>query len=998
MLSLVVIGIALVWLPRAFQAAPSAAEIPFKVHIAFGFHVNLYHSFRGDTNDENGFGQDIQVIRHTIRQLDRFNRQGVPVRAVWDFDNLFSLQETLPAYAPDIIRAVQRRVQENNDDVILMSYNNGLVSAMNHEEFMASMQWAISNDYGSGVQDLFGKFAPVVRPQEMMTTAGNFQRYQRLGIDYVSLYYSATPFDSFRLFSRELTPTESYNPITYINPKSDETMVIIPTYHAGDLVEHVSLRNWAEKLHRLQKEGEIDRDVLIFINFDADAEFWTGKALPWYLSWLPNTGGIGQLIASVADLDFVTFSNLTDYMEAHPPEGTVHFSQDTADGSFHGYNSWAEKSYASDYWTRILRNRRISQMARKMFAITHPDGMPEEIQALLQQSFETRLRAMSTTNFGLATPFLARQREAAMDALLARLDDYSRRIEASIDAAAEATIAAAPTPQPPMHQGQLADTFIHLNDDIPGRVSGDRLLTFALPAEAAGRHHYVIADTRGGMIPAAVVKRSTHPDHRHATITVRVSKHAEMVDGLYYLVRQDSDVQDSSRGSRTLFADTGMLNNQSIEVHFDRNGHPSRVTHNGVPQLEAGSLMPHIVYRGERLVPGPLSLTVEESGADDIAAVRIQGPWNGPPGNTRAPGWVDYRLRLNRGLPYLFVEGVVRYPDTYRRQLIQEQKPMLARKIDDGWESVAPLELRFYPRARMDHPFRIHKRNYLGAEDTYAVDYFRHSFENLNVANINNHITSAYAGVTTAGRGMAVAMNTAVNANFAYCPFKMAYLPETAEFTIQANPFGTYHGIQNLPPTSGNRQGYEAVMLSAPQLHSAGPTYNGYSDRIDVMIAFFEGEEIPDEVNADLIAYARRPMTIGTVLVDDEKEMTVDPLPPAGFMALPYKDGMLFHWERVKQPGVRYRIHCRGASESESVSFTTAETSLFVRQSDLPDQSEDFIAFIEADHSGRDQPLRSADIRFRLDREHDTALAIPMDFKAKVLWANLSAWIQRNML
>jgi len=29
-----------------------------KVCVAFGFHVNLYHSFRGDTNDKNGFGKD----------------------------------------------------------------------------------------------------------------------------------------------------------------------------------------------------------------------------------------------------------------------------------------------------------------------------------------------------------------------------------------------------------------------------------------------------------------------------------------------------------------------------------------------------------------------------------------------------------------------------------------------------------------------------------------------------------------------------------------------------------------------------------------------------------------------------------------------------------------------------------------------------------------------------------------------------------------------------
>ena len=33
-----------------------------KVHVGFGFHVNLYHSFREDTNDQKGFAGDIRVI------------------------------------------------------------------------------------------------------------------------------------------------------------------------------------------------------------------------------------------------------------------------------------------------------------------------------------------------------------------------------------------------------------------------------------------------------------------------------------------------------------------------------------------------------------------------------------------------------------------------------------------------------------------------------------------------------------------------------------------------------------------------------------------------------------------------------------------------------------------------------------------------------------------------------------------------------------------------
>ena len=34
-----------------------------KIFLAFRFHVNFYHSYRGDTPDELGFGKDVRIIR-----------------------------------------------------------------------------------------------------------------------------------------------------------------------------------------------------------------------------------------------------------------------------------------------------------------------------------------------------------------------------------------------------------------------------------------------------------------------------------------------------------------------------------------------------------------------------------------------------------------------------------------------------------------------------------------------------------------------------------------------------------------------------------------------------------------------------------------------------------------------------------------------------------------------------------------------------------------------
>ena len=38
-----------------------------KIYLAFRFHGNFYHSYRGDTPDELGFGKDIRIIRHILR-------------------------------------------------------------------------------------------------------------------------------------------------------------------------------------------------------------------------------------------------------------------------------------------------------------------------------------------------------------------------------------------------------------------------------------------------------------------------------------------------------------------------------------------------------------------------------------------------------------------------------------------------------------------------------------------------------------------------------------------------------------------------------------------------------------------------------------------------------------------------------------------------------------------------------------------------------------------
>lgn len=372
-----------------------------KVHVAYGFHVNCYHSYRGDTNDNLGFGSDIRIIRKILDVLTEFNEQGVPVKGTWDSENFFSLEKILPEYAPDIIEKMKERVKKYGDENIIMGYSNGALGAMNEAELTASIELAVSNEQKSGLKDIFGECEMLVRPQEVMFTPSQVSVYNKLGVKALCLYYSCVPFDAFRTIVPRLPDELAFNPLTY--SYKGESLTVIPTYSNSDVCDAGCLRAWVKDLHLKQEKGEINHDVLIFINMDADAIFWESMNLPVIGNRLANTDGIHGLVKEIADLPYVVFDTPGNYIKTHKPLGDIDFTHDTADGNFTGYASWAEKPYNRKIWTAVERSR--------MMATVNAE------RDSLAPSFRERVLLLSTTHFGLATPVLNIQREKKADAL-----------------------------------------------------------------------------------------------------------------------------------------------------------------------------------------------------------------------------------------------------------------------------------------------------------------------------------------------------------------------------------------------------------------------------------------------------------------------------------------------------------------------------------------------------------------------------------------------------
>ena len=163
-LALAIVLTALVAL-GSIAAFRGRSDVPYKVYVILGMHANFYHSWRGDTNDEAGFGTDIRVVREIIRMLDEANAKGQDARAYWEGESLFTFEDIIPKHAPDIIDGIRRRIDAGLDEFMPAPYSNTLFSATTPDEMAATVKWSITNPWGSGAKDLFGSYVPLIRPQ-----------------------------------------------------------------------------------------------------------------------------------------------------------------------------------------------------------------------------------------------------------------------------------------------------------------------------------------------------------------------------------------------------------------------------------------------------------------------------------------------------------------------------------------------------------------------------------------------------------------------------------------------------------------------------------------------------------------------------------------------------------------------------------------------------------------------------------------------------------------
>lgn len=795
-----------------------------KIFIAFRFHGNFYHSYRGDTPDELGFGKDIRIIRHIIQTLDELNQQGIHVCGTWDFENYFSLEKLIPEHCPDILDDLQRRVLEGLDEIQFMSYNNGLVSAHTGKEFEAAIQWSITNPNGSGLLDLFGDcFEYSVRPQEMMFTPIHLKLYPAYGIQTISLFYSAIPFNGFSNFIPKLSLEEQYNPLTLTYPGLEETMTLMPCYNIGDLIDRLTLRRWVKQLRKAQRENPSAKDLLLIVDMDADDQFWVGFDIPILKNTFSTIQGLAGLVNNLKDLPYIQFTTPGRYLKNHPPVGKISIGQDTADGSFDGYASWAEKWSNQRIWTGLERIRLLTYQTNHLI-----NGKNSTVTDLLAKAFDCRVKLLSTTHFGMAAPLMNLTREGvARDMVKKGLDLASQAFYTILTKSTDGNFS--------LIDYKRGEATQHIDTCIfPSQA------LIRLPLRPGISQEIYLTNKDGQKIPCGVISNgedkqlifveSFQPEEeKRYLIQTKASQHVSVSPSL----KNDN------------------LRNEKLEVKFDNLGHLSLITNDDPLQKFQINFTNQITYAGKtKAVSYWKTIAFQNFGF----AVHIQQ--RGELFINRHQTVIfDRELIFTTSLPYLYLRMVVQYPHTKSFGFGKEKAARLQQTWDDRWQEVMPCEMTPSFTGTNTDPVRVWKHNYFNHISKYNLNYGSFS-SNQSLDSVNNHITHAWIAVSNGKQGVLVAQTADDNSNFAFCPQRTRINSDRC--TVHLNPFGSYWGKQYNYATADTGLGkfLTTTMSASDHINPLAPSYNGKTQTFSLLVAPYHGDSPPKSVQNDAIAFA----------------------------------------------------------------------------------------------------------------------------------------------
>jgi hypothetical protein len=907
-----------------------------KVYVLLGFHTSFHHSWRGDTPDEAGFGTDIRVVRQILQLLAQAEAQGLQVRGYWDLDVYWTLEQIMPHHAPDIIDGIRQRVQASHDEIVLGPYNNGANHAATEREFRTAVAYAFENPYGSGLRQVFGRVSSTYRPQESMYTAGQNAILLDEGVSGLVLYYAGVPFNALSTFVPVLPPEQRYNPL-WLRAQPDEPPIVVwPCISPPDLVENVSLEALLLKLRRLQTSGQVQSDLLVHLNFDADGETWLPVDIPRAFAWFPNTGGLVEYIQVVNRYPWVEFTVPSEYGASHPPRGEVLIRQDLADGGFDGNYSWAEKYTSLCNWTALEQSRlhtyRADALARRL-----PGPVAERLRRRLWEGAESvffqRLVGLTTTHFGMSTPVINEERQAKAERLLGGARDRAAGAER------EAALTLSQVSHPEGDSLYVLEVYRPAceGQEVQGAVRAVVRVPVILPPGVGAVR---VEDATGEPVAASLLDPQPLLDGRLAGELLLADQFSPIGSRLYRLAAAPT--------GQTNRRSPGRLQNRWLDLRLSAETGVASLTYDGQKIGAERFLEPFITYQSGRRPQSwhPYGYTIADlSGEqwDGLSRARLQTQISMDTPHGPATSDLDYTFTLFDHLPYLLLDVTVEYARTQPEDVIQTIQQQLRRLLDLRWVEVAPCQLNpaimggtTTPAGR---PLRIWKHNYLGVTSYYDLDYGRINPRNRDLDSFNHQVTAGWVAVSNGQLGLLLAESAENMASMAFCPMRLRGRDGVQRLSL--NPFGSYHGRQlDYRHLGGNGLGAEFTMAASGSLRPNGPSFNGQRLAFSLLLAPYAGDEPPAQVQADArahfyppgVIYRQAPPGVEAVVPDDLQRLVAAdrrqrlrqrlgdaPLPPPdAFLANPTDGAVDLVWRPPRDPRLTgFEVRWRGAGNRD---------------------------------------------------------------------------------
>ncbi|MGI6701808.1 MAG: hypothetical protein ACOX3U_05070 [Christensenellales bacterium] len=780
------------------------------IYVAFRFHVNFYHSYRGDTPDEYGIGKDMRIIKYILDILDKHNAEGVLVKGTWDIENYYSLEQLMRQHCPELIERIKQRAAKGADEIEIMSYNNGLVSAHTEEEFLAMMDYTYSNENKSGLKDIFGDFAPIVRSQECMMTPALVKLYKLKGVEAITMFYSCIPFNGFSNFIPLLPTEKRYNPLWYRAPGRDDKIILMPCINPADTYDNFGLKALIKRLRKEQLNMERPVDLLITVDMDADDLFWEGylnTALSYDLLKRKKTlwqGGLNVFINKLKKMPYVKFTTPYEYLKSHKPVGVVEFGQDTMDGSFDGFAPWSDKLENTKLWSGIERARTIAEYARAA------SGYDKKTDELIAKSMKNRILTLSTTHFGLSTPVMCKPR------LLQAFD----KVRVALKDSGEILNSVASTDENKAY-------FVKKYQRGEGRKSGLIRIKGAVNNISAKGVKAVFTREVFGETETNLVYSGT--------------------DNEILLERKAANFKPAKVG-----ADDNSVYNGSVRLAVNADNELELYYLNRLWSAN-GSFKTKIKYQGRTVSADDVSFKTSEIKGFAAFLTEKGNLTIDATGNKVATYEKKYMIAYD--LPYLYVDMDISYPMTEDYKVKKAKLLRLKRGYDLRWEEIVPLEIIPAFKGRPSKPVRVTKHNFFG--DISYFDYNYGTFSNNDeFDSSNNALTCGFVAFSAGNEGLMLAQTVAADNKFAFCPVRMR--KDGEEDILYINPFGTYFGKQLDYAAAYSGITMKVTMSQAEQFLPSATSYRGGRQQFSLMIAPFKGG-VADKMINDAMLFAYPP-------------------------------------------------------------------------------------------------------------------------------------------